>query len=253
MSYHIWAPEIHHIDGRWYLYFAAGRAEKIWEIRMYVLECDAENPLEGEWVEKGEIKMYWESFTLDATTFEHKGTRYLAWAQSEPPTYGTNIYLAKMDTPWSITGEQVALSKPELEWEKSVLLVNEAPYVIHRNGRLFMTYSANATDHNYCLGMLTADEEAELLDPASWSKSQVPVFKSCKETSQFGPGHNSFVTTPDGETDLLVYYARNYEEVGNDPLSNPDRATRVQVLHWNEDGTPDFGVPIADGEYMITR
>ena len=44
MSYHIWAPEIHHIDGKWYVHFAAGRAEDIWAIRMYVLECSDADP-----------------------------------------------------------------------------------------------------------------------------------------------------------------------------------------------------------------
>lgn len=26
MSHHIWAPELHRINGKWYIYFAAGRA-----------------------------------------------------------------------------------------------------------------------------------------------------------------------------------------------------------------------------------
>ena len=29
MSKHIWAPELHHVGGRWYVYFAAGSAEDI--------------------------------------------------------------------------------------------------------------------------------------------------------------------------------------------------------------------------------
>lgn len=70
MSHHIWAPEIHYIGGKWYLYSAASKAEAIWDIRMYVLENESPNPLEGEWTEKGQIKMNWESFTLDATTLD---------------------------------------------------------------------------------------------------------------------------------------------------------------------------------------
>lgn len=38
MSGYIWAPELHQIDGTWYLYFAGGRAPGMWDIRMYVLE-----------------------------------------------------------------------------------------------------------------------------------------------------------------------------------------------------------------------
>lgn len=246
MSHHIWAPEIHSINGKWYVYFAAGRAEAIWDIRMYVLENDSANPLEGTWAEKGQIKMNWESFTLDATTFEHRGARYLVWAQSVPERQGTSLFIAKMDTPWTITGTQACLTRPELAWERIGHNVNEAPAVIHRNGRLFMTYSASATDANYCVGLLTADENADLLDPQSWSKSPTPVFKSNPATSQYGPGHNCFTTTPDGKTDILVYHARNYERIEGDPLGNPDRATRAQILKWNADGTPNFGVPVAD-------
>lgn len=51
MSYHIWAPEIHYLFGKWYIYFAGGEAEDIWKIRPYVLECSGDDPLTDEWVE----------------------------------------------------------------------------------------------------------------------------------------------------------------------------------------------------------
>lgn len=249
MSAHIWAPEIHHLDGKWYIYFAAGKAEAIWDIRMYVLENEAANPMDGKWVEKGQIKTDWESFSLDGSVFDHKGRRYYIWAQSIPDVRGTSVFIAEMENPWTIKPPQVKLTSPDLEWERRGHNVNEAPIVIKRNGRVFMTYSASATDANYCLGMLTADENADLLDPASWKKEQEPVFKSHPATSQFGPGHNCFTTSPDGKTDYLVYHARNYEKIQGEPLRNPDRATRAQILRWNADGTPDFGVPVADGPY----
>ena len=33
--------------------------------------------MEGEWIEKGRIETFAPTFSLDATSFEHKGTRYL--------------------------------------------------------------------------------------------------------------------------------------------------------------------------------
>lgn len=39
MSKHIWAPELHYLEGKWYIYFAGGEEEDIWKIRPYVLEC----------------------------------------------------------------------------------------------------------------------------------------------------------------------------------------------------------------------
>jgi GH43 family beta-xylosidase len=138
------------------------------------------------------------------------------------------------------------LSQPELAWEKIGFDVNEAPAVLVRNGRVFMTYSASKTDANYVLGMLTADASANLLDPKVWKKSPVPVFASSEQNGQYGPGHNSFTTTPDGKSDILVYHARNYRDIKGDPLHDPNRHTRAQLIQWRADGTPDFGVPEAD-------
>jgi len=247
MGAHIWAPELHYINGKWYMYFAAGSTEDIWAIRMYVLENDSENPMTGKWVEKGQTKTRWDTFSLDATTFEHEGTRYMVWAQHPPDFDGnTALYIAEMDTPWSIKQPQVELTRPEYEWEKQLFKVNEGAAVIKRNGKIFMTYSASGTNHNYKVGLLTADQDANLMDPSSWKKSEEPVFESSPENGIYGPGHNSFTATPDGETDLMIYHARSYKEIEGDPLNDPNRHTRVQVIGWNADGTPNFGVPQPD-------
>lgn len=243
MSHHIWAPELHFIDGKWYVHFAAGRADQVWGIRMYVLENASADPFEGEWLEKGEIKTAWDSFSLDATTFEHGGTRYLVWAQHEPEFDGnTALWIAEMDTPWSITGPQVKLSEPTYDWEIQLYKVNEGAAVIKHHGRVFIAYSASGTDANYAMGLLWADEDADLMDPQSWSKSKEPVFRSSEKNGIYGPGHNGFTRAPDG-TDLLVYHARNYFEIDGDPLADPNRHTRVQPFGWTEDGFPDFGEP----------
>lgn len=239
-SHHIWAPELHRIGGKWYVYFAAGRADDIWAIRMYVLECASADPLAGPWVERGQLKTRLDSFSLDATTFEHRGVRYLAWAQHDDAIGGnTNLYLARMDTPWSVTGPQVMISKPEFDWETRGFRVNEGPAVLIRNGRVWITYSASATDARYCLGLLSADETSDLLQPASWIKTSKPVLASDEQARVFGPGHNSFTTLPDGR-DVIVYHARDYRDIPGDPLNNPDRATRASLVRWRADGTPEF-------------
>ena len=179
MGAHIWAPEIHHIGGKWYVYFTAAPAENIWEIRPYVLKCDDRNPLTGKWEEKGRVKLAWESFSLDATVFSHEGKYFYVWTQrGKAPFDGTNIYIAQMDTPTSIIGDPVMLTCPEYWWETRRYRVNEAPAVLVSHGKVFLTYSASSTDANYCLGMLTADADDDLLDPGSWTKSPEPVLKS---------------------------------------------------------------------------
>jgi len=249
MSANIWAPEIHYIDGKWYIYFAAARADEIFDHRMYVIENDSENPLEGTWIEKGQVKTDWESFSLDATTFEHKGQRYYVWAQRDPEIVGnSNLYIAKMVNPWTIEGPQVMITKPEYDWETIGFLVNEGAAVLKRNGKIFISYSASATDYNYCMGLLSADENSDLLDPASWKKTETPVFQTNVENSQYGTGHNSFTVSEDGSQDILIYHARNYRDIEGDPLWDPNRHTRAQVFTWNEDGTPNFGVPVTDAK-----
>ncbi|MEV7227394.1 family 43 glycosylhydrolase [Polymorphospora sp. NPDC051019] len=249
MSAHIWAPEIHFINGRWYVYFAAGRADDIWRIRMYVLENSAANPLGGSWTERGRITTPWDTFALDASTFVAGGVRYLTWAQQEPGiATNSNLYLARMGAdPWTITGPVTRLTVPTYDWETRGFRVAEGPAVIQRNGRIFLTYSASATDANYCLGLLTAAATADLLNPASWTKSPTPVFASNAATGQYGPGHNSFTTSDDGQSDILVYHDRNYRDISGDPLNDPNRRTRIQKLYWNADGTPNFGIPVPDG------
>ena len=248
MGAHIWAPEIHFIDGRWYIYFAAGNAEDVWRIRMYVLENANSNPLSGTWTERGRLVTPWETFSLDASTFVHNGVRYLTWAQQPPGSnVNSSVYIARMSNPWTITGTPTLLTTPTYDWETRGYRVNEGPAVIQRNGRVFLTYSASATDANYCLGMLTASASSNLLNASSWTKSPTPVFTSNAATSQYGPGHNQFTTSEDGQSDILVYHARNYRDITGDPLNDPNRHTRLQKLYWNADGTPNFGVPVPDG------
>ncbi|MDG4831212.1 family 43 glycosylhydrolase [Solwaraspora sp. WMMD1047] len=248
MGAHIWAPELHHINGRWYIYFAAGRTDDVWRIRMYVLENAAANPLAGGWTERGRIATPLDTFSLDATTFVHNGTRYLSWAQNDPAVgSGTSLYLAAMSNPWTITGNPVRISTPTHSWETIGHRVNEGAAVIQRNGRVFMTFSASATDSNYCIGLLTASANSNLLNPASWTKNPQPVFRSNAATGQYGPGHNSFTVAEDGQSDLLVYHDRNYRDISGDPLNDPNRRTRVQKFYWNADGTPNFGIPVPDG------
>lgn len=240
MGNHIWAPELHRIDEKWYIYFAAGTAENKWDIRMYVLEFADENPLTGNWVEKGKIELPVESFSLDATTFEHEGRRYLVWAQIFEESC---LYIALMDKPWSISGQPVKLSSPEHDWEIQRHRVNEGPAVLKRNGYLYMTYSASGTDDRYCMGLLMAADTSDLLDPASWTKSKEPVFVSNDAASEYGPGHNSFTVSEDGSADLIVYHSRPYKEIIGDPLYDPNRHSRVQRLFWKPDGMPFFGKP----------
>jgi hypothetical protein len=47
--------------------------------------------------------------------------------------------------------------------------------------------------------MLTADTNADLLNPNSWKKSAQPVFKQSAENKVYAPGHNSFFKSANGK------------------------------------------------------
>ena len=250
MSALIWAPELHFIDQQWVIYYAAAPTEQIvdglFQHRMYALVCNGVDPLNDSWQEKGRIATPIDSFSLDATYFQHQGKHYYLWAQKDPAIPGnSNLYLSELSNPWTLKTPPVMLSKPEFSWETKGFAVNEGPAFIAHGNRVFITYSASATDENYCLGLLWADKESNLLDPASWQKLTQPVFTTHRGNRQYGPGHNSFTRNEQGE-DVLVYHARNYTEIEGDPLYDPNRHTHIKVFHWAEETMPVFGEPAAD-------
>lgn len=249
MSEHIWAPELHRIDGKWYIYFAASEADDKWKLRMYALSNPSKDPTKGEWTEEGQVESNRDDFSLDATSFEYHGQRYMIWTdRASNEVMNTGLYIAEMEDPTTLADKQVVITQPEYDWEIQGHRVNEGPAVLVRNGKVFVTFSASATDNNYAIGLLWADEDADLLDPESWNKLPEPVFFSNPELDRYGPGHNSFTKADDGETDVMIYHARNYKEIDGEPLYDPNRHTRARVLKWTEDGKPFFGQELSDSE-----
>lgn len=246
MSKHIWAPELHYLEGKWYIYFAGGEEEDIWKIRPYVLECQGQDPLADAWVEKGKMQradgdeFSFEAFSLDATVFEDAGDYYYVWAEK----FGvgkqiSNLYIAKMESPCKLATVQVLLTTPDYDWERVGFWVNEGPAVIHHGDKLYLTYSASDTGVAYCVGMLTATSGTDLLDPLNWRKERHPVLQSSYEKGIYGPGHNSFTKDEDGN-DIMVYHARTETEIEGNPLYNPNRHAHLMQVQWDENGKPVF-------------
>jgi GH43 family beta-xylosidase len=244
----IWAPDIRQYDGVWFLYYSGSPGSDRFAQRLYTMQTSAANPLTGTWKQDGRLATGYDSFTIDATSFTaQSGRRYLVWAQKDAATRAnSNIYIARLQTPTRLSGPAVELSRPDLPWEQVGYSVNEAPAVMQSHGKVFLTYSASATDANYTMGLLSAAAAADPLMVSSWTKSTNPVFGSSVATSVFGPGSNSFTVSDDGRDIINVFNARSYAQVA-DPLTDPNRNVRMQKVTWRADGTPDFGVPAPDG------
>jgi GH43 family beta-xylosidase len=249
----LWAPEIHFLGGKWYIYFAADSGNNK-DHRMWVLENPSADPLQGTWTLKGKMATPGDKWSIDGTVFEHKRKLYFLWSGWQGDANGQqDIYIAKLKNPWTIKGKRVRLSSPTLDWEKhgdlnskndvSHVNVNEGPQILENDGKLFLIYSASGcwTDF-YALGMLSIPANSNIMDSASWTKSPQPVFQQSRENNVYGTGHNSFFKSPDGKEDWILYHANNQPGQG----CGKSRTPRAQKFTWKADGSPDFGIPVQE-------
>jgi len=250
-SHEIWAPELHFLDGKWYIYFAADGGENA-SHRIYVLENAAADPLNDGWVFKGKVADKTDKWAIDPSVFENRGQKYLVWSGWDKDSDGEQrVYIAHLKNPWTIDSARVVLSYPKYPWEQVGDLldraemphvnVNEGPEILQHGNDIFLVYSASGcwTDY-YELGLLRARSGSNLLDPASWKKFDHPFFKQDSKAAVFGPGHNGFFRSPDGKEDWIIYHANSASKEG----CGERRSPRIQPFTWNSDGTPDFGKPI---------
>ena len=243
MSWHIWAPELHFVFGKWYLYFAAGEAEDVWRIRPYVLEC-AGDPMRDAWRELGPMQgceddpFSFTDFSLDATIFSHRGEYYYVWAQKASNI--SNLYIAKMAAPNRLETVMEMITTPDYDWERISFWVNEGPAILKHGNKIYLTFSASGTGSCYCVGMLSADQNSNLLDPSSWKKERYPVLRTDAEKGLYGPGHNSFTTDEQGR-DIMVYHARTYDGIRTaDPLYDPNRHAHLLTVSYDKSDWPVF-------------
>lgn len=240
----LWAPELHRLSGpngtRWYLYWAAGNGDVITG-RMHVAESTGDDPM-GPYVYKGRLyDPSNDSYAIDGTVFRHSsGQLYFLWSGGSSTS--DHLYIASMSNPWTLSSGRVEIARVTQGWETNGLGIVEAPAVLERNGRVFVTYSGSACwTPDYAIGLLTASASGNLLSPSSWSKSSGPVFRRNDAAGVFGPGHNGFFKSPDGKEDWMVYHAVPFSGGACDG----SRSARAQRITWNGDGTPNFGQPVS--------
>lgn len=249
MARHIWAPEIHFIGEKWYIFFAAGDSDNVWNIRPYVLMCDGNDPYNDTWTEKGKMQasdgdsVSFNSFSLDMTYFEHNGKHYLIWAEI---IGDSSLFMAEInpECPWKLINKPILLTKPEYDWEKVNHRVNEGASVLKTKDKVYVFFSASGTGAEYCMGRLSADTDADLMNPESWKKVDSPVLTTDDLQGESGPGHNSFVTDENGDL-LLVYHARPESHIKgecgtycSESLYDPCRHTRIKKVIFDENGIP---------------
>ncbi len=236
-AHNLWAPEMHFLDGRCHIYFAAddGRNENH---RMWVLAADSDDPA-GAYKLAGALDTG--GWAIDGTVLAGAGgDRWFVWSGWPGKTNGCqNLYIARMKAPLELAGPRVLLCAPEQPWERRGLPICEGPQVLQCGRRTFIVYSASGSwTRHYCLGLLV-HEGGDFLDPGAWRKAG-PVFQ--ENAHGWGVGHCGFATAPDG-SDWILYHAKTSHGVGW-----ADREVRAQRYVWHADGTPFFGAPVSLAE-----
>jgi GH43 family beta-xylosidase len=244
-----WAPEIHFLNGRWYLYYSGAQvgAPCCDTQRTHVLESVGSDPL-GPYTYRNILthsSLGINGWLIDASVLQLNGSLYLLGSGFINGST-QSLVIAPMSNPFTLSGGFSLISSPTLSWERQGGTVNEGAVALQRNGRTFIVYSASACwGPDYKLGRLTYNG-GNPLSASSWVKNANPVFQRSDANNVFGPGHNGFFTSPDGTESWIVYHGNDSV---NDGCDN-NRTTRAQRFTWNADGTPNFGTPVRLGSTM---
>jgi GH43 family beta-xylosidase len=256
----VWAPELHSIDGRWYIYYAAGRpgpadAPFIHQ-RVGVLQSTGDDP-QGAYVDRGMLYTgdsievgRGAQWAIDLTVRRIGGRLYGVWSGWERNSTAArtpqHLYIAPMSNPYTVSGNRVRISSPTESWERREdpvdgLDLQEGPEFLAHDGQLFIVYSTRESWlPAYRLGQLRlTSPDADPMRPESYVKSG-PVFASANGV--YGVGHNGFSVSPDGTEDWMVYHAKVSTAPGW------ERVIRMQKFGWKADGSPDFGTPAPSGQ-----
>lgn len=252
MSRQIWAPELHFLDGKWYLYFTASDGVDA-NHRHYVLEAATDDP-QGPYKQPVRVDPAFERYAIDGSVLRMPdGRLYFMYAAG-------GLFVAPMSGPTHVSGPGVRIAEGSEPWEHGWRRVDgrwvqdagywiEAPQAIVHAGRVFIVYSAGHTaTPNYYLGLL-ALAGSDPLDPRAWHKQRDPLFGPYDgpDGRVYTPGHNSFTRSPDGREDWLVYHARDEPPDSSGGNGFGRRTVRIQPFTWNPDHTPNLGHPIPSG------
>lgn len=246
----IWAPELHYLNGRWYIYYAADSGENK-DHRMGVLESVTDDP-QGEYLEKGMLYTGDEIETgannrwaIDGTPLQVGDRLYHVWSGWESTDDEQWLYIAEMENPWTISTNRVRLvENDDYVWERvSESLdergLNEGPQILRNDGIIYIIYSVSGSwQPSYKLAQLSMPESDDPMVPSNWVKHQAPVFTGNDRVH--GVGHASFTSSPDGSEHWIVYHTKV------DTRPGWDRVVHMQPFTWTPDG-PDFGDAVPAG------
>lgn len=241
-----WAPEFHEIGGELYILFAVSGSA--WGPQCHLMRWKKGRPLTDAdaWecpvrvVRRDGSMLTEDGITLDMTYLKAGGRSYMVWSYRRgigtPKDTGSMLYIAQTDEkePWRLTSDPALLSRPLYGWENvNGTINNEGPHAFVSGGKVYLTYSGgDACGYTYAVGLLSADENADLCMTDSWKKNGYPVLHFLSVEGEYGPGHNSFFVSPEGKL-TIAYHAV-------DDISHRLRCTGMHRVHFDAQGKPVF-------------
>lgn len=249
----VWAPEIHYIGERWYVYYAAGESGPPFIHQRTGVLRSKNGDVFSDYEDMGllytgdnPVDPSSNVWAIDMTILRHNHKLYAIWSgwikQEATDATQQHLYISEMKNPYTLKGKRVKLSSPVESWETGgPLNLNEGPEVLKNGEKVFVVYSCRESWLvEYRLGMLQlVNPDGNLLDPANWTKKG-PVFQGSPEV--YGVGHCSFTISPDNSENWIIYHSKKSTAPGW------QRDVRMQPFTWNPDGTPNFGHPIPAGQ-----
>ena len=248
----IWAPEMHKVGGRWYIYTSGQITQQNGPKHIFVMGAKTDDPF-GEWEYLGEPMPG--LYSIDPTSYvAPNGLQYLCYCRIEHDENGNTrnvLQIRRMDDPAHGSSQCADIARAEYPWEMippydNRHLINEGAFFLESKGRLFVIYSANGmTIDRYCMGLLefTGDpcNSSQLCNARYWVKTDHPIFE--KANGVYGPGHASYFRSPDGREVWCAYHGRAAAE---DQLSR-SRFMHIQKIDFDETGFPVMGEPVGSG------
>ena len=215
-----WAPEVAYWDGKFYLYYSVGYADKRHQLRVAI--CD--RPW-GPYEDIGEplIDPHACPFAIDPHPFlDDDGQWYLFYARDfldteEGVRAGTALMVNRLIGMTKLADEGNVVLRAHSDWLR--FLANrfiygehydwhtlEGPSVRKHAGRYYCFYSGGCWEtENYGVDYGVADRVMGLYSDAG-NEAGPRVLRSVPG-HVLGPGHNSIVLGPDRQTDYIAYHA----------------------------------------------
>lgn len=239
-----WAPEVAERDGTFFMYYSCTTDGAGSEDTQRLRVATASHPA-GPFIDCGIWLLPEEGFTIDAHPFRdpRDGRWYLFFCKDFlDERAGTGIAVAPLqDDMKSFAGPIQTVLRASHDWqifERNRPLYErtwdawhtiEGAFVVPHDGLYFCLYSGGAWHtENYGVGYGVAEHP---LGPwrDEWAHEGPSVLRGIPE-KVLGPGHNSVILGPDGQTPFVVYHAWDAEKTA--------RRLCIDPLTWTSDGRP---------------